>query len=110
MSARSFPLNAEGHITPRNRCLTTRTRFASLSTRSRFTRLVQSSYGSIKRPAGMERDPHRYRDRLPPLRTAARAGRFQLAPGATGYVPGPLTGPVQSIVKTVRFQLFPAKF
>ncbi|EDX24003.1 hypothetical protein SSAG_03794 [Streptomyces sp. Mg1] len=117
MSARSFPLNAEGHITPRKRCFTTRTRFASLSAlkqvhtvRAGFLRVHETS-------GGAERNPRRYPDRLPPLRTTARAGRFpagagprQLSLGITDYVPGATSTPAQSIAKTARFQLFPAKF
>src|SRR5690349_15236966 len=62
MSARSFPLNAEGHITPCNRCFTTRTRFASLSAlkqvhtvRAVFLRVHETSGGGGTRPAPVPR-------------------------------------------------------
>ncbi|MFD3325239.1 hypothetical protein [Streptomyces sp. NPDC058701] len=144
MSARSFPLNAEGHITPCNRCFTARACFASLSAlialialiaRNGFTPFAQFPRGPSNIDGGRNAPHTRYRDRLPPFRTTARAGRFptpageaaggaatlpedrrmavgrrQLAPDAAEYVPGPLVELVQSTAKTVGFQLFPAKF
>ncbi|GAA2615520.1 hypothetical protein GCM10010425_05350 [Streptomyces spororaveus] len=74
---------------------------------------MQSSYRSIKRPAGVEHDPRR------PPRPAAAAkddGPCRAVPGGqlasptTEYVPEAPAEPAQSIAKTYCFQLFPAKF